>query len=187
MQNFSYFLDVFGKITVKDVALFIAAVVFLVFCYRKVSKYMVDRYEANKQKDAQLAEALESVRKYPEWHQQSLNIQKKLNDDIEANKGLYQAIEKRLAKIEEDFKHRERNKLRESLIQSYRYYTSKEKNPMQAWSEMEADAFWKSFGDYEDVDGNGHIHTEVQPAMRLLEVIPMHETERIEALMHSRG
>lgn len=187
MPNFNYFLEVFGKITVKDVALFVVAVVFLASCYREVRKYVVARYEANKQKDAQLAEALENVRKYPEWHQQSLSIQKKFNDEIEVNKGLYQAIEKRLAKIEESFERRERNKLRESLIQSYRYYTSKEKNPMQAWSEMESDAFWKSFGDYEDVNGNGHIHTEVQPAMRLLEVIPMHETERIEALMHSRG
>lgn len=186
MQNFNYFLDVFGKVTIKDVALFIAAVVFLVFCYRKVSKYVVERYDANKEKDAQLKEALESVRKYPEWHQQSLKIQEKFDAKIEANTRMYQVIEKRLKKIEENFERRERNKLRESLIQSYRYYTSKEKNPLQAWSEMEADAFWKSFGDYEDVKGNGHIHTEVQPAMRLLEVIPMHETEKISELMQSR-
>ena len=57
---------------------------------------------------------------------------------------------------------------------------------MLAWSEMEAEAFWKIFKDYEDLDGNGHVHAEVQPAMRNLEVIPMHEVEKISELMHSR-
>ena len=72
------------------------------------------------------------------------------------------------------------------MMQSYRYFTSEEKNPLQAWSEMEADAFWEIFGDYEKMGGNGHVHTEVQPAMRRLEVIPMTEPERITELMQSR-
>ena len=184
---FEHFLDVFGEITVKDVAIFAAAVVFLVFCYRKISKYILDRYEADKLKDSQLSEALESVRKYPEWRKQSLAIQQKFETDIAETRKLQEDTIKRLAKIEDDSRRRERNKLRERLLQSHRYYTSRDKNPMQAWSEMEADAFWKSFGDYEDLDGNGHIHKEVQPAMRLLETIPMHETEKIEELMRSRG
>ena len=35
-------------------------------------------------------------------------------------------------------------------------------------------------------DGDGYVHSEVQPAMNSLEVIPMHETERISELMQSR-
>ena len=44
---------------------------------------------------------------------------------------------------------------------------------------MESDAFWKTFGDYEDAGGDGHMHSEVQPAMRRLEIIPMHEIEAV--------
>ena len=115
-----------------------------------------------------------------------MEIQQQFTKSINELKEEQRAHTKKLEEIEAENKKRERNKLREQLLQSHRYYTSTEKNPMQAWSEMEADAFWKSFGDYEDVDGNGHIHTVVQPAMRLLEVIPMHETEKITELMQSR-
>ena len=51
---------------------------------------------------------------------------------------------------------------------------------------MEAEAFWKIFKDYEELKGNGYVHTEVQPAMNELEVIPMHETARITELMQGR-
>ena len=57
---------------------------------------------------------------------------------------------------------------------------------MKAWSEMEADAFWKIFKDYEDLEGDGYVHSEVQPTMNDLEKIPMHETEKITELMKSR-
>ena len=36
---------------------------------------------------------------------------------------------------------------------------------------MESEAFWELFRDYEDVNGDGHMHTVVQPAMNLLKVI----------------
>ena len=51
---------------------------------------------------------------------------------------------------------------------------------------MEAQAFWDMFGDYEKNGGDGHMHTVVQPAMRALEVIPMHEADRVVELMQSR-
>ena len=88
--------------------------------------------------------------------------------------------------IEERRKKTKRNELRDRLLQTYRYFTNKEKNPLLAWSEMEAEAFWKVFGDYEDAGGDGDMHTTVQPAMRRLEVVPMHEQERVSALMQSR-
>ena len=52
---------------------------------------------------------------------------------------------------------------------------------------MEAEAFWELFKDYEDVDGDGYVHSEVQPAMNLLEVIEMEDTEKVTQLMKSRG
>lgn len=93
---------------------------------------------------------------------------------------------RREAKIEEDIISRERSKLRDRLLQSHRYFTSPEKNPLHAWSEMEADAFWSMFKEYENAKGNGHMHTVVQPEMRALEVIPMHEDAKIAELMGSR-
>ena len=51
---------------------------------------------------------------------------------------------------------------------------------------MEYDAFWEMFKDYERVDGDGHMHTVVQPAMRMLDVIRMEDTEKIAELMKSR-
>ena len=71
-------------------------------------------------------------------------------------------------------------------MQSYRYYTSAEKNPEKAWSEMEAEAFWKIFKDYEDLDGDGYVHSEVQPVMNDLQVIPMTDTDGLSMLMHNR-
>lgn len=44
----------------------------------------------------------------------------------------------------------------------------------------------EEFGDYEKNGGDGHMHTVVQPAMRALEVIPMHEADRVVELMQSR-
>ena len=38
----------------------------------------------------------------------------------------------------------------------------------------------------EKAKGNGHMHTVVQPEMRALEVIPMHEDAKIAELMGSR-
>lgn len=40
--------------------------------------------------------------------------------------------------------------------------------------------------EYENAKGNGHMHTVVQPEMRALEVIPMHEDAKIAELMGSR-
>jgi hypothetical protein len=38
---------------------------------------------------------------------------------------------------------------------------------------MESDAFWELFRDYEDLGGDGHMHSKVEPDMRGLTVIEM--------------
>lgn len=45
---------------------------------------------------------------------------------------------RRLDKIETDAKRRERNTLRDRLLQSYRYYTSADHNPLGEWTKMES-------------------------------------------------
>ena len=120
MQNFSYFLDLFGNITVKDVAFFIAAVAFLVACYRKISDYLMKRHDEEKLKGEQLTEALEAVRKYPEYRQQSISVQQKLENENAQTREMLKETISRLTKIEEDSKRRERNKCRDRLIQNFR-------------------------------------------------------------------
>lgn len=129
---------------------------------------------------------MDQVNLYPKWHQKSLDIQQQFNTSIAELKEGMDKHQKQLERIEEENTRRERSKLRDRLLQSHRYFTSPEKNPLHAWSEMEAEAFWAMFGEYEKAKGNGHMHTVVQPEMRTLEVVPMHEDARIAELMGSR-
>lgn len=170
------FIDAFGNITVLDVAIFIAAIVFLILCYRKVKDYLIAKHDADKLRDEQLQEALTAVRKYPEYRKQSIQIQHELEDENCAVRKDIQALTKRIEKMEEDTKRRERNKIRDRLLQNYRYYTNTETNPKQSWSRMEADAFWELFKEYEENGGDGYMHSEVQPAMNKLTIIE-HETK----------
>lgn len=173
------FLDIFGNLTVAFLVKLFCALGFIAVTAVKGKKVVKSWILRKEEREKQMKKVMEQVAKYPEWRQQSIDIQKEFTDAIKN-------LQNRMEEIEATTQKRERNKLRDRLLQSYRYFTSEEKNPMQTWSEMEADAFWEIFGDYEKMGGNGHVHTEVQPAMRHLEVIPMHETERITELMQSR-
>ena len=181
-----YFLEAFGNITLGKVALFLAAVIFLVVCYKKVEKYFSEKAIREQEKDEEIKKCLEQIKMYPRWRQQSIDIQKKLTADIDALKTAQDKNIRRMEEIESANRKREQNKLRDRILQSYRYFASREKNPLLAWSQMEAEAFWKIFKDYEELYGDGYVHSDVQPTMNSLEVIPIHEAEKISELMHSR-
>lgn len=174
------FLSIFGNITILQVVQFILAVVFIVLVYRQVKKYFQKKIaEQNKraaideQRDKQLKEALDSVHQYPQYRQQSLEIQEKLQGQIEALNQAQQELNKRMSDMEESADRRERNKLRDLLLQNYRHYINPETNPSHSWTAMEAETFWELFRDYEAAGGNGYIHSEVLPAMQLLTVVDM--------------
>ena len=76
MTGYDEFIAVFGKITLFDIAQLLFAGVFLLLAYRKLKKYLVDKHDREQLRDAQLKEALDSVRKYPEYRQQSIRIQR---------------------------------------------------------------------------------------------------------------
>ena len=187
MENVDYFLKIFGSITVKDVVYFMLAAAFLFFCYQKFSKFLTEKHDAEELKNQQIAEALEGVRKYPEYRKQSISVQQKLERENSETREMLKEALSRLAKIEEDSKRRERNKCRDRLLQNFRYFSGKETNPLQAWTRMESEAFWELFKDYKDAGGNGYVHTEVQPVMNRLEIIEMDDKDRVIELMHSRG
>jgi hypothetical protein len=113
-------------------------------------------------------------------------MQKKLQGAIDELSNSISRIEQKQLQIDEEKKKRDLNRLRNSLLQSYHYYTNAEKNPLQSWSEMEKEAFYNLFKDYENLGGNGYMHTTVQPAMDALKVVFMHEEEEVVKLMHSR-
>lgn len=152
----------------------------------KVEAYFKDKYEMEAEKEKQMKDILGQVQQYPKWREQSIERQKEFSSEINDLRNTQKEIIQELKDIEERRKKTKRNELRDRLLQSYRYYTSKDKNPLLAWSVMESDAFWKMFGDYEEAGGDGDMHTTVQPAMRLLDVIQMNEEERISELMQSR-
>lgn len=171
MTGFDEFINMFGSVTVLNVIEIVLAAVFLYLIYKKIRDHLIKIHEADKKRDEQLQEALESVRKYPEYRKQSLDIQEKLEREIQTLRKSQEENMKRLVKMEEETKRRERNKLRDRLLQNYRYYTNLETNPSLTWTRMEAEAFWELFRDYEEAGGNGYVHTEVLPAMEHLTII----------------
>lgn len=129
MTGLDEFKEMFGSITVLNVVEFALAILFCYLIYQKVSKYLIGRYEASKKKDEQLKTALDAVSKYPEYRAQSIRIQKELQTEIEALRSAQNEQTSRLKKMEDDTTRRERNRLRDRLLQSYRYYTDPSCNP----------------------------------------------------------
>lgn len=180
------FIEVFGEMTVATAVYIIAAVAFIFAVYKKCKKAIISKYEQKRNEKQQIKRILKQVEQYPKWRQQSLEIQKQYNRDIAELKERQEKNIKNVKELQEELRKRAVSDLRDRLLQLFRYYSSKQKNPMQAWSEMESKAFWDMYGDYKDAGGNGHMETEVKPKMRALEVIPMEETEKIKLLAESR-
>lgn len=184
--GFDEFISTFGDLTVMDIATFVLIIIFLVIIYKKVKQFFIDRYEIEERRDKNIKEALDQTRKYPEYRQQSIQIQRELQSQMDALKQSQDTNTQRLIQLEEAINDRERNKIRSRLLEYYRYYTDIQRNPLQKWTEMEADAFWELFKDYEKLNGNGFMHSVVQPAMNTLYVVPMDDKDSIIELMNSR-
>ena len=90
----------------------------------------------------------ETLDKLPTYRQQSIDIQNQLKS---ADIGILElcseikrdVIENRSTVLEklERLEKREKNTLRAKIIDEYRLYTDSYRNPMLAWSEMEAHSF----------------------------------------------
>ena len=180
MKGLDEFLELFGGVTIAQVVTVVLAFVFMFFIYKQVKKYFDEkikaqneRAQAEKKRDADIQEALVAVRKYPEYRQQSIKIQELLEGEIQELRVMTQEDKERLARMEEQDRRSECNKLRDLLLKYYRQYANKEINPKQSWTRMEAEAFWELFRDYEDLGGNGYMHTVVQPEMERLIVVEM--------------
>lgn len=88
------FIDVFGDVTVSRAAVVIAALLFLVGCYRKISKYFRQKAINDYKQNEQIKEVIDQSKHYPEWRQQSIDVQVKLTDQIETIIGKMEGLEK---------------------------------------------------------------------------------------------
>lgn len=185
MIGFEQFLELFGNVTISTLAV---AGLALFFCYKGYKQFVkflenkkklaIKKYEDEKEKDEQLKTALAEVAKYPEYREQSRRIQQEFRKEIDGLKeaqgtlsNTQEEIRQTLVNMKETMDKRERNKIRDRLLQMYRYYISEKTNPSHSWTRMEAEAFWELFGDYEEAGGDGYMHEEVQPEMNKLDII----------------
>lgn len=185
VTGFEQFIELFGNVTVSTLAIISLAFFFCYKGYKYFVKFLdnkkdlaIKKHEAEKKKDEKLNKVFEEVNKYPEYREQSRAIQQAFREEIDGLKESQQELAKAqqdiygtLKDMQEKQERRDRNKLRDRLLQSYRYYTDIENNPSQTWTRMESEAFWELFRDYEDAGGNGYMHSTVQPAMNLLKII----------------
>jgi len=165
-----------------EVGVWCIAIFFIYKLYHKWNDEIVKHHDEQEEKDRRIKVAYEETQKYPEYRRQSIAVQKELHNEIQETRGEIQEFRDMMNKIiarleimEEHDKRRERNQLRDKLLQSYNYYTSPEKNPSQSWTNMEAEAFWELYKDYEDAGGNGFMKSTVKPAMEKLHVIEVYK------------
>ena len=172
------FLEMFGDVTVSRVVSWIFICVLFFKLYKQVEKFVNNEIEKRKKEDEEKKQEKAKIeasycitQKYPEYHQESIEIRAALQKEIQELRDGLQTMMKRFEEIEEKNKKRECSKLRDMLLQNYRYYTNESQNPSRSWTRMEADAFWELFSEYEEAGGNGHMHDVVQPEMERLIII----------------
>lgn len=186
------FIQLFGGIPLSTAIVFIVAISFLIATGSKVYKFIVKTHDSLQEKNQaldvlkkdvrELKEHIASEEQWKELKEKQINLEEILNQILETQKVL---VEKQQTFEEENHSHNV-NRLRDRLLQSYRYYTSEVKNPMLAWTEMEKEAFDNLLTDYYAQGGNSFVHTKVDPEMASLEVISINDSERMAELSKSR-
>lgn len=176
------FLKVFGRITVSDILIWILAIGYLV---PKIRQFYVwsRKYWQKAEKREQ---AISSAGKFDDFRHKADDAHGELQRQIKELQKAVDGINERLDKRDKADQEKRLNKTYSQIIQMFQFYTSEERNPMQAWTAMEADAFWKIIRDYEDDGGDGYVHTEIVPPMRQLLTIEMSDRDGIRKLMQSR-
>ena len=77
-------LEIFGDLKVATVITVVAALFFVWKLYRMAQKHLIEKYKQEESKNKQVQEIIDQAAMYPEWHQQSIDIQKKFSDAISA-------------------------------------------------------------------------------------------------------
>lgn len=147
--------------------------------------------EVRDQKIATLEAAVASL---PGYRAQSLQIQQQLQAADTTILATCQQIQNVVAENQrilnarlDKLEKREKNALREKILDEYRLMTSNKLNPSGCWSEMEHHAFFELVRDYEELGGNDYVHSTVLPEVNELMVIPMSDTTSLKKMYDMRN
>jgi hypothetical protein len=186
-----YFLQAFGNTSLSTAVVFICAMSFLFTLGIKGYKAVIKYHDDLQKKEDEMVRFQEDIlyvkARQVEEMKEIRERQEKLENLLTDVANTQNSILQRQEQFETQSRERAKNKLRDRLLQNYRYYGSVERNPKQAWSLIERDAFYDLYNDYTELGGNGLIHTEVEPKMATLRVIPMENKEELDELTKSRG
>lgn len=147
------FLELFGSYTLFGLSIYkwflIGGATLFIYktVIRKVYKKIKSAYELYEEKEEMLQKALEQIDRYPEWRQQSIDIQAEFLEKIQSLSDNQKECVKRLERIEESNRKRELNKAYAKLLQSHKYFTDKKKIRSrlgQKWSRIH-------FGTYSEI------------------------------------
>ena len=180
------FINLFGHITVSNIIYLILACGFVYKVYTTIRDFFANKAEDDIRHKQEILDMIDAVKELTKDKTKMLETQKAMQTQLVQLNSAQQDNSERHTQLETNINNRERNKLRDRILQSYRYYTSSQNNPLQQWTKMESTAFWSLFDDYEAIGGNGYVHSVVQPAMQSLEVIEMDDVDNISHLTASR-
>lgn len=76
------FLQVFGDLKVATVVVVIVALGFVYKLYIVTKNHLIEKYKKEEEKDRKVQKVIDQAEKYPEWHKQSLDIQKQFSSAI---------------------------------------------------------------------------------------------------------
>ena len=176
------FLQIFGDVTISDIFLWIFAIGYLVPKLKQFYSWSRKYWSKTEKRE----KAIENAEKLEVIREQTVQERSRMDNRITAIEESLKTIIERLDKRDKADQEKRLNKTYSQIIQMYQFYASEERNPLQAWTAMEADAFWKIIRDYEDDGGDGYVHTEIVPPMRQLLTIEMSDREDVQKLMQSR-
>ena len=180
------FVELFGNVTLGTIIAYCTALGALAAIILKVYSVVVNKHDY-------LQNLITTFEKLKKEVDEMKEIQRLLTENIGSIMKHLEKIESDLTKYSKDldayqkeFATIELNKLRDRLTQSYRYYSSPEKNPKRAWTEIEKEAFYSMLHDYYNLNGNGYVKNTVEPDVASFTVIQMSDTKGVSELMQSR-
>jgi hypothetical protein len=148
----------------------------------------------NQDRDRKINLLETAVASLPGYREQSLQIQQQLQSADTTILATCQQIQAVVAENQrvlnarlDRLEKREKNAIREKLLNEYRLMTSNILNPSKCWSEMEHHAFFELVRDYEDLGGNDYVHSIVIPEVNELMVIPMTDTVALKRMYDLRN
>lgn len=160
---------------------------------KEIQNFVMGQTTINEEVQDKLAAALDVTENMPRYREQSQqyrdDIYAKISELTKAVQALGNNISSLSTKqneIEKDRRDHEKNKIRLQLLEQFKLYANKEKNPTLAWSSAEAKCFWDLYNDYISRGGNDFVHDTVCPAMIQLKEIPLSNEAELGKVMHQR-